>query len=136
MKLKVMQNYLLQMCYLRKRYWNNSISKTESVRCLSTLGFFHVNITSIMPISCKYQDQIIGNRTDTVSRNTNGYPTWVINQVFQQIKVKCRYPVPNSNVSNETTQTSNQITVEKHDDKKHLLMISYQGERKENRLLT
>ena len=37
--------------------------------------------------------------------------------------------MPNSNVSNEieATQTSNQKTVEKHDDKKHLLMIPYHG---------
>ena len=40
--------------------------------------------------------------------------------------------MPNSNVSNkiEVTQTSNQ-TSEKHDDKKHLVMISYQGGRGE-----
>ena len=37
--------------------------------------------------------------------------------------------MPNSNVSNEdeATQTSNQTIAEKHDDKKHLLMIPYQG---------
>ena len=37
--------------------------------------------------------------------------------------------MPNSNVSNEieAAQTSNQTIVEKHDDKKHLLMIPYQG---------
>ena len=37
--------------------------------------------------------------------------------------------MPNSNVSNENkaAQTSNQTIVEKHDDKKHLLMIPYQG---------
>ena len=37
--------------------------------------------------------------------------------------------MPNSNVSNESeaTQTSTQTILEKHDDKKHLLMIPYQG---------
>ena len=37
--------------------------------------------------------------------------------------------MPNSNVSNkiEAAQTSNPTKVEKHDDKKHLLMIPYQG---------
>ena len=55
----------------------------------------------------------------TVFRNTNGYPNWIINQVFKQVKAKQRDPVPNSNVSNENeaTQTSNQTIVEKHDDK-------------------
>ena len=32
-------------------------------------------------------------------RNTNGCPNWIINQVFEQAKVKQRDPVPNSNVS-------------------------------------
>ena len=65
----------------------------------------------------------------TVFRNTNGYPNWIINQVFKQVKAKQRDPMPNSNVSNEieAAQTSNQTIVEKHDDKKHLLMIPYQG---------
>ena len=56
-------------------------------------------------------------------------PNWIINQVFKQVKAKQRDPMSNSNVSNETeaTQTSNQTIVEKHDDKKHLLMIPYQG---------
>ena len=64
----------------------------------------------------------------TVFRNTNGYPNWIINQVFKQVKAKQRDPVPNSNVSNEfeAMESSNQTTVEKHDDKKHL-MIPYQG---------
>ena len=37
--------------------------------------------------------------------------------------------MPNSNASNENDagQTSNQTIVEKHDDKKHLLMIQYKG---------
>ena len=63
----------------------------------------------------------------TVFRNTNGYPNWIINQVFKQVKAKQRDPMPNSNVSNEieAAQTSNQTIVEKHDDKKHLLMIPY-----------
>ena len=41
--------------------------------------------------------------------------------------------MPNSNVSNENeaTQTSSQTIVEKHDDKKHLLMMPYQGEKGE-----
>ena len=45
--------------------------------------------------------------------------------------------MPNSNVSkeNEATQASNQTIVEKHDEKKHLLIMSYQGG-KENRLLS
>ena len=65
----------------------------------------------------------------TVFRNTNGYLNWIINQVFKQVKAKQRDPMPNSNVSNkiEAAQTSNQTIVEKHDDKKHLLMIPYQG---------
>ena len=69
----------------------------------------------------------------TVFRNTNGYPNWIINQVFKQVKVKQRDPVPNSNVlnKNEATQISNQTIVEKHDDKKHLLMIPYQGGKEE-----
>ena len=64
----------------------------------------------------------------TVFRNTNGYPNWIINQIFKQEKAKQRDPVPNTNVSNENeaVQTSNQTIVEKHDDKKHL-MIPYQG---------
>ena len=69
----------------------------------------------------------------TVFRNTNGYPNWIINQVFEQIKVKQRDAMPNSNLSNENeaTQTSNQTIVENHDDKKHLLMIPYQEEKGE-----
>ena len=65
----------------------------------------------------------------TVFRDTNGYPNSIINQVFKQVKAKQRDPMPNSNVSNEieAAQTSNQTIVEKHDDKKHLLMIPYQG---------
>ena len=65
----------------------------------------------------------------TVFRNTNGYPNRIINQVFKQVKAKQRDSVSNSNVSNENeaAQTSNQTIVEKHDDKKHLLMIPYQG---------
>ena len=65
----------------------------------------------------------------TVFRNTNGQPCWIINQLFKQVKAKQRDPIPNSNVSNanEAVQTSNQTIVEKHDDKKHLLMIPYQG---------
>ena len=41
--------------------------------------------------------------------------------------------MPNSNVSNENEamQTSSQTIVEKHDDKKHLLMMPYQGEKGE-----
>ena len=55
----------------------------------------------------------------TVFRNTNGYPNWIINQVFKQVKAKQRDPMPNSNVSNENeaTQNSNQTIVEKHDNK-------------------
>ena len=60
----------------------------------------------------------------TAFRNTNGYPNWIINQVFEQTKVKQGDPVPNSNVSNELK------VVEKHDDKKYRLMIPYQGEKK------
>ena len=65
----------------------------------------------------------------TVFRNTNGYPNWIINQVFKQVKAKQRDPMPNSNVSNknEAAQTSNQTIVEKHDDKKHHFMIPYQA---------
>ena len=46
----------------------------------------------------------------SVFRNTN----CIINQVFKQIKVKQKDPIPNSNVSNENeaTQTSNQTTAE------------------------
>ena len=56
----------------------------------------------------------------TVFRNTNGYPNWIINQVFKQVKAKQRDPMLNSNVSDETeaTQTSDQTIVEKHEDKK------------------
>ena len=45
----------------------------------------------------------------TVFRNTNGYPNWITNQVFKQVKAKQRDSVPNSNVSNgnETAQTIN-----------------------------
>ena len=69
----------------------------------------------------------------TVFRNTNGYPNWIINQAFKQKKAKQKDPVTNSNVSNEneTTQTSNQIIIEKHDDKKNLLLIPYQGRKGE-----
>ena len=64
-----------------------------------------------------------------VFRNTNGYPNWIINKVLKQVKTKHRDPVPNSNVSNdnEAAQTSKQTIVEQHDNKKHLLMIPYQG---------
>ena len=53
-----------------------------------------------------------------VFRNTNGYLHWIINQVFKQIKVKQRNPVPNSHVSseNEATQHRSQTIVEEHDD--------------------
>ena len=49
-----------------------------------------------------------------VFRNTNGYPNWIINQVFKQIKVKQRDPAPNSHVSseNEATQHRSQAIVE------------------------
>ena len=59
----------------------------------------------------------------TVFRNINGNPNWIIDQVFKQVKAKQKDPVPNSNVSNENeaTETSNQTTIEKHNDKKHLL---------------
>ena len=69
----------------------------------------------------------------TVFRNTNGYPNWIINQAFKQKKAKQKDPVTNSNVSNEneTTQTSNQTIIEKHDDKKNLLLIPYQGRKGE-----
>ena len=69
----------------------------------------------------------------TVFRNTNDYPNWLINRVLEQIKNEQRDPVPNNNVSNEnkTTKTSQQTIVEKHGDKKHLLMIPYQGEKAE-----
>ena len=53
---------------------------------------------------------IIGKRIDsirTIFRNTNGYPNWIINQVFEEIKVKQRDPVQNSNVSNENEVTQN-----------------------------
>ena len=65
----------------------------------------------------------------TVFRNINGYSNWIINQVFEQVKVKQRDPVTNSNVSNknEAMQTSNQTIVENNDDKKHLFMKPYQG---------
>ena len=45
----------------------------------------------------------------TVFRNTNGYPNWITNQVFKQVKAKQRDSVPNSNVlnENETAQTIN-----------------------------
>ena len=36
----------------------------------------------------------------TVFRNTNGYPDWVINRVFKQVKAKQRDPMSNRNVSN------------------------------------
>ena len=69
----------------------------------------------------------------TVFRNTNGYPYWVINQVFEQVKAKQGDTVPTSNVSNENevTQINNQTKVEKQDDKKHLFMIPYQGGKRE-----
>ena len=53
-----------------------------------------------------------------VFRNTNGYLHWIITQVFKQIKVKQRNPVPNSHVSseNEATQHRSQTIVEEHDD--------------------
>ena len=60
----------------------------------------------------------------------------MINQLLEQVKAKQRDPVPNSNFSNEieATQTSNQTIVEENDDKKHVLMIPYQGG-KDNKLL-
>ena len=60
------------------------------------------------------------NHIRTGFRNTNGYPNWIINQLFKKVKAKKRDPLPNSNVSNknEAPQTSNQTIVEKHDDKK------------------
>ena len=69
----------------------------------------------------------------TIFRNTNGYSNWIINLVFKQVKAKQRDTMPNSNVSNEieVMETSSQTTVERHDDKKHLLMIPYQGGKKE-----
>ena len=69
----------------------------------------------------------------TIFRNTNGYANWITNQVFKEVKAKQRDPMTYSNVSNEieAAQTSNQIIVEKHDDKKHLLMIPYQGGKEE-----
>ena len=69
----------------------------------------------------------------TIFRNTNGYPNWIVNQVYEQIKVKQRDPVPNSKVSNENEapQTSNQTIVKKHDNKKFLLLVPYQGEKGE-----
>ena len=41
--------------------------------------------------------------------NSDGYlhPNWIINQVFEEIKVKQRDPVQNSNVSNENEATQN-----------------------------
>ena len=48
----------------------------------------------------------------TVFRYTNGYPNWIIKQVFKQVNAKQRDPVPNRNVSN---------------NKKHLLIIPYRG---------
>ena len=49
--------------------------------------------------------------------------------MFKQVKAKQRDPVPNSNISNENeaAQTSNQAIDQKDDDKKHFLMIPYQG---------
>ena len=69
----------------------------------------------------------------TVFRNTNGHPNWIMDQIFKQAKAVQRDPVPNSNVSNENeaARTSNQTIVEKHDDKKYLLMIPYQGGKRE-----
>ena len=66
-----------------------------------------------------------------VFRNTNGYPNWIINQVFEQIKVKQRDLVPNSNVSNKdkAAGTSNQAIIEEHDDKKYFPMIPCQREK-------
>ena len=58
-------------------------------------------------------------------------------QVFEQVKAKQRDPVPNNKVSyqNEATQTSNQTIVGKCDDKK-LLMIPYQGGKREQAIKT
>ena len=69
----------------------------------------------------------------TFFRNTNGYPNWIINQAFEQVKAKQRDPVLNSNVSNknEAGPTNNQTIVGKHDDKKHLPMIPYKGGKEE-----
>ena len=66
-------------------------------------------------------------------RNTNGYPNWIINQILKQVKAKQKDPVPNRNNSNknEAAETSNQTIIEKHDDKKHVLMIPYQQGREE-----
>ena len=87
-------------------------------------------------ISHLLNPQIVGKELTqirTASRNNNGYPNWIINQVFKQIKSKQRDPVPNSNVSNEkeATKISNQTLLEEHDDKKHLFIIPYQGEKGE-----
>ena len=50
-----------------------------------------------------WQKELIHIRT--VFRNTNDCPHWIINQIFEQIKVKQRDPVPNSNGSNENQAT-------------------------------
>ena len=54
-------------------------------------------------------------------------------ELIEQINVKQWDPVTNSSASNEneTTQTNNQTIVEKHDDKKQLLMTLYQTEKGE-----
>ena len=72
-----------------------------------------------------------------LNSNTNSYPNWIIDQVFKLVKAKQRDTVPKKIISNENeaAQTSNQTTIEKHNDKKHLLWY-YVKEEKENRLLS
>ena len=64
----------------------------------------------------------------SVFRNTNS----TINQVFKQIKVKQKDPIPKSNVSNENeaTQTSNQTTAENITVN---ILLYHINEKKENR---
>ena len=93
--------------------------KREEFRCLFTLGLFQANIMEergraylICSIPSLLEKELTHIRT--VLRSTNGYPNWIINQVFKQIKAKQKDPVPNSNVSNENeaVQTSNQTIIE------------------------
>ena len=44
----------------------------------------------------------------TVFRNTNFYPNWIIDQAFEQVKVKLKDPMQNSNVPNPKWSHKNQ----------------------------
>ena len=114
-------------------HWDSFTSISWKRRTLKTLverGYFICSTPRLLEKGLTH--------IKTIFRTTNGYHNWIINQVFEQVKAKQTDPVPNNNISNknEATQTSNQTIVEKYDDKKHLLMILYQGGKSEQVIKT